>query len=192
MIVDGASFETEGFLVVSAALAPEACDALDVYLGQCPLETRKDRGVRFATRCIGQNAEAQDLVRQSVGSLVENGKHVLFEEVVETLDTYPGPYPAHQDAAYFLDATVSVVVALSPLGDERGGLWVAPKSHQKGLLKHESGDFGLELPGDASNWELEPLTLTRGDVVLVHPHLVHVMKGNPTKNLARLFSVILQ
>lgn len=188
--VDAASLETDGFIVARDALAPTVCDAFDSALRKCPLTTHADWGVRVAKGCILQEAEAFNLLRSSAGPYSLTGDGVLYDEVVETLDTYPGPYPIHQDSAYFPDASISIAVALSPLGDERGGLWVSPGSHRGGLLPHDKGDFGPELKGDPARWGLQSLSLRRGDAVLIHPHLVHVMIGNSTTQLARLFSAI--
>jgi len=190
--MDKTSFDTDGFLIARGVLSEEAIEAIDEYLSRAPLKTKKEFGVRFATQCICADEHVSNLVMDPVRAIVSCEEEVLHDEVVEMIDTYSGKYPVHQDSAYFADASLSIVVALSQLGDERGGLWAAPGSHRKGLLKHDEGEFGPELAGDQSSWGLKPLGLERGDVVLIHPHLVHTMVGNPTTQLARLFSATIK
>ncbi|MFS8036741.1 phytanoyl-CoA dioxygenase family protein [Xanthobacter sp. AM11] len=190
--MDKESFNTDGFLIARDMLSDEAIEAIDEHLSRAQLKTKKEFGVRFATQCICGDEDVSNLIMDSVRAIFNCEEAVLHDEVVEVINTYSGAYPIHQDSAYFSDASLSIVVALSQLGDERGGLWAASGSHQKGLLKHDEGEFGPELAGDQSSWGLKPLRLERGDVVLIHPHLVHTMVGNPTTQLARFFSVTIK
>jgi len=182
------SYETDGFLVVRGALSSDECEKLDAFLTRFPLETRLDWGVRFAKNCIAKCPELGDLITQSsVGKF--SSSRFLYDEVVETLNTATDPYPIHQDASYFPAASVSLALALSPLQDARGGLCVAPGSHSSGLRPVEGRKVESTLENDQGGLEL--LDLQRGDVVIIHPHLVHTMVRNSTALPARMFSVIL-
>lgn len=186
LLMEAVSLEASGVIVLDGALSEDSCKALDAFLNRCPLKSEPEWGVRFAKGVMIHSPEVSELIEALPRVRAFITDRILHDEVVETINTCSRPYPLHQDAAYFSGASASLTVALSVMGDERGGLFYSPGSHNSGLRSHQEGYFGPEL---IEELELEPLTLQRGDIVLFHPHLVHLMVGNKTTKLARLYSI---
>ena len=184
------SYETEGYLVVRGAFSAAECDVLDQQLNVVPLTNRPDWGVRFAKNVGELSTQLESLLSVPILANGFTCDCLLEDEVVEMQNTASGLYPNHQDAAYFPRATMSVAVALSELGGDNGGLAVLPRSHVGGFRTHRSGGSGPQLD-EVSPTELTQLELARGDLVFIHPHLVHSMIGNRTEQLSRMFSAVI-
>ncbi len=98
---------------------------------------------------------------------------------------------AHQDAGYYLpdgDDTL-IVTCWIPMVDatiEKGCLWLAPRRHQRGVMRHVKRNVGskiaLEIPSeDLPEFERIPIPLKVGSVLLFNSMLPHGSLVNRTQ-----------
>ena len=91
----------------------------------------------------------------------------------------------HQDLIYDKEGDSSQLVCWTSVthsDPENGGLLIFPGSHKKGLLTHEKSDL---YPRDLRTIGVEPekatpLTLRKGQVVVLHPLVIHGSSDNKT------------
>lgn len=190
MMSGSSSYEADGFFVVRNALSPQECERFDAVLSGCSMQSRPDLGVRYARDCLSTNKDLADLVLNSPAAKGLAAHTILYDEVVETLNTSGAPYPVHQDGGCFPGAIVSLALALTALNNETWGLSVAPGSHSEGLRATEKADGGFQCAADAEHHRLDLLPLERGDMVIIHPHLLHTMVRSGISSPARMFSAV--
>jgi ectoine hydroxylase-related dioxygenase (phytanoyl-CoA dioxygenase family) len=115
------------------------------------------------------------------GSLIGNEVDMYF---TSTLTKSPGRNKSvewHQDAVYEQDGHPPRQLcwtSVTPSNRENGGLSVIPGSHRSGLLPHEPSAL---YPRDRKTVDIDasmalPLDMDAGDILVMHPHLVH---GSP-------------
>lgn len=95
---------------------------------------------------------------------------------------YKGPgapeFPWHQDNGYnaLKDEHYQLWIALSKMNAERGGLWLVPGSHKRGLLLHENVGNHMVYLGPTENAVC--LEAEVGDVVLFSSRMLHYTSPN--------------
>lgn len=93
--------------------------------------------------------------------------------------------PWHQELGQMSELNMTVWTPLVDIDEEIGGLFVVPKSHKRGLVKH----YYMEHPGmkkpvhairpeELENDEPVRVLLKAGDALAFHPHLFHVTADN--------------
>jgi hypothetical protein len=89
-----------------------------------------------------------------------------------------GEFPWHQDNAYnrLLDEHFQLWIALSKMNAERGGLWLVPGSHKKGLLPHTKVGKYKAFLGPTENSVCIDAEI--GDVVLFSSLMLHYTSPN--------------
>ena len=88
----------------------------------------------------------------------------------------------HQDNGYnkLLDPYVQFWIALTPMFDENGGVWLIPGSHKNGLLPHHME--GTHFVWDGKPQGQIPITAEAGDVLVFSSYLLHRTGPNKTKD----------
>ena len=73
--------------------------------------------------------------------------------------------------------------SISETNPENGGLYVVPKSHMNGILPHEpSNDFELDMQALGFTYkDAHPMVMRAGDILVIHPLLVHGSPENKTE-----------
>ena len=97
-----------------------------------------------------------------------------------------GEVPWHQDSGYFLPHCDDMLILTCwvPLTDadaENGCLWVAPRSHKEGVVRHYTGGHGgyLEIAGgDLPGGESVCVEMKRGDVLFLTNLTAHASFEN--------------
>ena len=90
----------------------------------------------------------------------------------------------HQDAVYEKVDSIRRLIFWNALVDthpENGGLSVLPGSHRKGLVPHHPSprnEYNRIAVADVS--DSLPIALAAGDMLVIHPHLIHGSPENRT------------
>lgn len=163
-------------------------------------------GHGFETRLIHLNAQTEEIFNQvSVGRM--NGPAMFAfltcSEILDAAESIIGPdilnngvyrlrpklpnHPRtevnwHQDAGYLRPEAQQVLSAAFwiPLVDadaENGCLWVIPRAHKRGILKHFKAKHYLDIyPSDFPDSAPIPIPVKRGGALLIHPLIPHCSK----------------
>lgn len=108
-----------------------------------------------------------------------------------------GRHPMHQDLRYFTlrpeEGIVGTWTALSRVSRENGGLAVIPGSHRAGMAQHALPDWEYVNAGFLAADGVDPeqrvhLEMDPGDVLLIHPLLVHGSGRNRSDGFRRAIS----
>jgi ectoine hydroxylase-related dioxygenase (phytanoyl-CoA dioxygenase family) len=91
-------------------------------------------------------------------------------------------FPWHQDNGYnkLLDPYVQFWVALTPMSDANGGVWLIPGSHKRGLLPHTMKKTHFIWDGTPEGHI--PIEAEAGDVLLFSSYILHRTGPNCTQN----------
>ena len=169
-------YENESFerrLAKIAAEAPEATSALQ-------------------TRAHKDEAFFQFLKHPKILDRVESlvGPDILCHPSYNIHPRLPGGYTTpHQDAGFYLpDGDETLILAcLIPLVDttlENGCLWVAPRRHKEGVLRHRWEKDGLNIPlEEVSEAERQPVPTKAGSMVMFSSMTPHGSRVNNTDTL---------
>lgn len=155
------------------------------------------------------------VVSQSIKALVfsKHFQNLCLELVGEDVDLFWSAtadkppqkgknFPWHQDTGYdeIPKEYITLWVALDPVDENNGGLWVVPGSHLGENHAHEfrkadefnyAGVF-IQGPYDGESKAL-PIRLSRGDVVCMHSKLIHAsFQNHSLKERTALIAAFIQ
>jgi len=145
-------FHREGYILVRDAIEKSVCEEI-VSAGSAGVNPN---ATVWQARTFDWNNPTKDWeVHQLLGNerLIQIAEDLLeaparvFYGMLAMVPAHGGKgLPWHQDNQYsfVLGRALNVFVALGEITPERGGLWIAPRSHTKGLVaSHEAGgDLG--------------------------------------------------
>ncbi|MDE2127148.1 MAG: phytanoyl-CoA dioxygenase family protein [Armatimonadetes bacterium] len=123
------------------------------------------------------------------------GPELIASSVYRLRPKIPGhvqsPVPWHQDSGYFEPycdkaLVLTVWLPLVDANEENGCMWVLPRSHKRGVMRHRSrtGKPYLEIPDEALP-EIEPLCVPvrRGSALLLTNLTAHASFENRTNRV---------
>lgn len=82
---------------------------------------------------------------------------------------------------------VQTIIAVDPMTAENGTIYYVPKSHFKGDLFLDKITDRDELKRVAQLDQAEPLLINPGDIIFMHPYLVHGSEPNESNSPRRIF-----
>ncbi|MFP6640718.1 MAG: phytanoyl-CoA dioxygenase family protein, partial [Myxococcota bacterium] len=130
----------------------------------------------------------------AVRSLIGPRVMTISTNVINKPPGIDGRHPLHQDLRYFAlrpeDAILGTWTALTRVTRESGCLAVIPGSHRAGLIEHGRPDWEYVNAGffAADGVDVEQrvhIEMDPGDVVLIHPLLVHGSGRNRSQGFRR-------
>lgn len=163
-------------------------------------------GEGFETRLIGLNAQSEDFYNRLSGGRM-NGKAIFAfltcNEILDIAESFVGPdllnngiyrlrpkipmHPRtevnwHQDAGYVKEEAKQVTapafwIPLLDADEGNGCLWVIPRVHKKGILKHIRAKHYLDIdPADFPDTKPIPVPVRRGGALIIHNLTPHSSK----------------
>ena len=141
-------FHREGYIVVPGAVSPQLCEQI---VAEGSKNADPNATVWQARIFDWKNTEKDWAIHRLLGepSLIQIAEDLLeapariFYGMLAMVPPHGGKgLPWHQDNQYsfILGRALNVFVALGEVTPERGGLWIAPRTHTQGLLaSHQDG-----------------------------------------------------
>jgi ectoine hydroxylase-related dioxygenase (phytanoyl-CoA dioxygenase family) len=193
-------YHENGYLIVRAAASAEGARMLkDEVLrileedarikASDPGYLRRNAHVRFSTGLHLRSPAILGYVRSAAlcdiaRALLGPGAELQFTSTITKAPGKNQEVDWHQDAVFEKDGHVRRLIFWNALVDthpENGGLSVLPGSHRNGLLPHipsPRNEFNQVAVMDVS--DALPIVLAAGDMLVIHPHLVHGSPENRT------------
>ena len=200
------AYDTNGYLIIRNALAPEAVAKLPKMandLSALTKETRGERLVHFERAHDGEKrvCRVENFVKPcqvwssedflgtvtDIVSQVYRERAVLFKDKINFKAPLCAGFLPHQDATAFVTEElashhISVMVAVDHASLHTGALEVAPGRHKEGIFKNESGVIANDVE-DAMAFE--PVLVNPGDIVLFDSYLPHRSGPNQSETAWR-------
>ncbi len=194
-------YESQGFLVLDSGLADIQIDEIrsEVLVSLADTELRRaddpayQEISRYRRFMVGLHLGNEAIRRYVQSSLFQQiGKAFIGDQVdlsgTSTITKSKGKGNSvewHQDLAYDKKQDASQIVCWTSVtrsNPENGGLFVFPGSHKNGLVPHEKSRL---YPRDMRTVGVEPdkavpLNLKKGQVVVLHPLVIHGSCENRT------------
>lgn len=127
--------------------------------------------------------QADQLINQLHYKLPGDGVKFDWHQDVKNRRTFD---PSWEDLNH-KGSFVQTIIAIDPNTTENGGMYYVPKSHMRGDLYLDKISSPDELQKVAELDKAVPLTLNPGDIVFMHPYLVHGSQPNESAKPRRIF-----
>ena len=127
--------------------------------------------------------QADQLINQLHYKLPSDGVKFDWHQDVKNRRTFD---PNWEDLNH-KGSFVQTIIAIDPNTMENGCMYYVPKSHMRGDLYLDKISDPLELQKVAELDNAVPLTLGTGDIVFMHPYLVHGSQPNESAKPRRIF-----
>jgi phytanoyl-CoA hydroxylase len=194
-------YHEQGYLIVPSGLSAQQAQSLASEVlrileedasarSDDPGYRRSNRYLRFSVALHLRSPGIRDYVLSGVFRAI--GDAFIGEDAelqfTSTITKSPGKNQQvewHQDAIFERDGHQPRLICWTSLTDthpENGGLSLVPGSHRQGLLPHVPSlinEFNQVAVGTDAASAL-PLSLRAGDILVIHPHLVHGSPENKT------------
>lgn len=165
-------FEEKGYVKISGFLSDLELHNLKGSIADAQNKVQKESGLNqkglvFHSNLFHHSEEIRSFIAQEkVSSIIEGfAKSKIWVRWDQTITKAPGgnPFPWHRDNAYnTLKAEhFQLWIALTPMNEQNGGLWLIKGSHKWPKLKHEK---------HLNHWEVDLLNVE---------HEAHVINANP-------------
>ncbi len=177
-------FHREGYVLVKHAIEPRLCEEI-VAAGSTGINPN---ATVWQARIFDWNEPSKDWqIHRLLGNerLIQIAEDLLeaparvFYGMLAMVPPHGGKgLPWHQDNqyTYVLGRALNVFVALAEITPERGGLWIAPRSHTKGLVAAHAagGDLGGHRETDVEPESGFPIPhMEPGDLVAFDRNTLH-------------------
>jgi phytanoyl-CoA hydroxylase len=193
-----ASYKNFGFHIEKKFFTPEYCDFLIAAgnnLAAAQAQNFKPAMMPHKENEVFLEAlkfnKASDILRQIIGGTPTGLQSQFFYCKAGTRG-----FSLHQDNYYVeaapADSFVSIWVALVNAASENGGLIIYPESHKEGRLDVRPLNLGIDPNQDKNanneetivpgNYTPCDLSLSKGDALFIHAHLVHGSHANKSNN----------
>lgn len=182
-----AEYDAQGYTVLRGFFSPaemeEVIEEIKVSGTRVDRPDILDQGeLKFYPNAFARSAKLQRFLTQQrvIDLLVPLLGPSLWVRWDQAVAKGPGAgdFPWHQDNAYSRvpDAHVQLWVALSRMTKENGGLWIAPRSHRRGRLRHRWNGVHAVYDGVIEHEEF--IGAEVGDIVLFSSYTLHATKPN--------------
>ncbi|MBI2194087.1 MAG: phytanoyl-CoA dioxygenase family protein [Planctomycetes bacterium] len=171
-------------------------------------------GEAFETRLIALNGQSEEFYGRMSGGQMNGPAMFTFltcNEILDVAESFVGPdllnngiyrlrpklplHPRtevnwHQDAGYVKDEAKQVTapafwIPLVDADEENGCLWVIPRAHKRGILKHIRAKHYLDIdPADFPDTKPIPAPVKRGGALIIHNLAPHCSKPH-SKRMVR-------
>ncbi len=135
---------------------------------------------------VGQllgSATADHLINQLHYKLPNDGVKFDWHQDIKNRRTFDAQWQDLNQKGSF----VQTIIAIDPMTAENGAIFYVPKSHFAGDLFLDKITDRDELKRVAKLEQAVPLLLNPGDVIFMHPYLVHGSEPNESKESRRIF-----
>jgi len=127
--------------------------------------------------------QADQLINQLHYKLPNDGVKFAWHQDVKNRRTFD---PSWEDLNH-KGSFVQTIIAIDPNTTENGGMYYVPKSHVRGDLFLDKISDPDELNRIGELDKAVPLVLNPGDIVFMHPYLVHGSEPNESAKPRRIF-----
>lgn len=132
---------------------------------------------------ILESDQADQLINQLHYKIPNDGVKFDWHQDVKNRKTFD---PNWQDLNHN-GSFVQTIIAIDPNSEENGAIYYVPQSHKRGDLFLEKITDPAELQHTGELDKAVPLVLNSGDIVFMHPYLVHGSKPNESTKTRRIF-----
>jgi ectoine hydroxylase-related dioxygenase (phytanoyl-CoA dioxygenase family) len=132
---------------------------------------------------ILESDQADQLINQLHYKLPNDGVKFAWHQDVKNRRTFD---PNWEDLNH-KGSFVQTIIAIDPNTAENGGMYYVPKSHMRGDLFLDKITDPEELKRVGELDKAVPLVLNPGDIVFMHPYLVHGSEPNESAKPRRIF-----
>jgi hypothetical protein len=184
-------YATEGYLSL-----PRLLDAGEVARLRCAIEDLGHAGFNLQARQVGALTQKDPRFLQLVfnpkvsdiiGQLVDWDRIFLHSSKVNFNCAHDGvPKTWHQDNVYWPEVPpnqITMWIAIDDADASNGCMWVLPRSHHHGVVKHTQGDTGWEIAEEEVPRIFPGLTplqcpVAAGGALVFHGNVLHKSEAN--------------